>query len=412
MGKNMKNSGKSARANERKTSIILWLFGYHYIDVPRSLLEDFLNLCLRYGFNYYSIFIDEDARSVTLKVSSIELRNILTACRMWQIRVKVRSAHGMPIALSHFKGRWGLLVGAAMALCIFLLSQGVIWKIDVVGNHRLTGEEIARSLDEYGLSVGKRISRLNTDSIEQRVMINNDDIAWLSINISGTVARVEVLEVIDTELRDENKRSANLISNFDAQIVSVEAYTGFVAVKEGDFVRSGDLLVSGIHKEGKAPLRFSRASGTVLGKVVYTLEIEIPLVQEKKVTTGEKISKKTLIFFGKPIKFFSNYRNLPISYDIINYVYTFNPFSLGELPISLFVEEIYPYTSCEVEISEDEAMEQAYEVLRERIDAELPGAQILKKSLYGETFDGRYILKCTITAICNIARQVEFDVVN
>ena len=157
-------------------------------------------------------------------------------------------------------------------------------------------------------------------------------------------------------------------------------------------------------------LRFTRANGCVFGRVSTTFEVEIPLVQTQKVPTGEKITKKSLIFFGKSINFFTNYRNLPISYDIINYLYTLNPFSLGELPISISVDEYYPYEMVEVTISEQDAIEQAYEVLRQKIDSELPQAQILKKSLHGEIVDGKYVLKCTLTAICNIAKQVEFEV--
>ena len=66
----------------------------------------------------------------------------------------------------------------------------------------------------------------------------------------------------------------------------------------------------------------------------------------------------------------------------------------------------------EMEISEEEAIEQAYEELRKRVDEELPEAQILKKTLHGEIVDGKYVLKCTVTAVCNIAKQVEFEVLN
>ena len=41
-------------------------------------------------------------------------------------------------------------------------------------------------------------------------------------------------------------------------------------------------------------------------------------------------------------------------------------------------------------------MEQAYDMLRERIDYELPEAQILKKMLQGEIVDGKYVLKCML----------------
>ena len=101
---------------------------------------------------------------------------------------------------------------------------------------------------------------------------------------------------------------------------------------------------------------------------------------------------------------------MPITYDIINYIYSLNPFSLGELPISISVDEYYGYEMVDFQISEEEAIDQAYEMLRSMIDEELPEAQILKKSLQSDIVDGKYVLKCTVTAVCNIAKQVEFEV--
>lgn len=397
-------------AKRRHVSLFSKIFGYHTIVIPRLLFEQFLDLCMRYGFSYFDIRMDEEKKQVLVDVPSYQYKRIMTACRVWQIRVKTDSRHGLPERISRLGGRWGLLVGACVSIAIFCLSQSVIWRVDVIGNKRLSEAEIIETLSQHGMKVGDFKKNLNTDSIEQRIMINNDDIAWISINIMGTVASVEVREVIDTEIKDKETKPANLISRFDAQIVSLEVYAGFPCVKEGDFVRAGELIASGIYDSEKAPLRYSRASGSVYGRITHTFEIEIPLLQTKKVLTGEKTTKKSLIFFGKTINFFTNYRNLPASYDIINYVYTFNPFSLGELPISLSVDEYYAYEMCEVEISEEEAINQAYEVLRLRIDEELPEAQILKKSLHGEIVDGKYVLKCTVTAICNIAKQVEFEV--
>ena len=385
-------------------------FGYHTIVIPRMQCEQFFNLCIRYGLTYLDVRIDEEKKTVYIDVPSSQFKRIMTGCRMWQIRAKDEGAHGLPKRLSAYRHRWGLIAGVCVSILLFFLSQSVVWRIDVTGNERLSEREIIESLEENGIGVGDFIKKLDTDSIEQRVMINNDDIAWISVNISGNVAHVEVREVIDTEIREKETNPANLVSKFDAQIVSLEVYTGFPSVKEGDFVRAGELIASGIYNSEKGPIRYSRASGKVYGRVTESFRIEISLFQTKKVPTGEKISKKSLIFFGKSINFFTNYRNLPTSYDIINYVYTFNPFSLGELPVSISVDEYYAYEMREIELSENEAMEQAYEELRKRIDEELPEAQILKKTLHGEVVDGKYVLKCTVTAICNIAKQVEFEV--
>ena len=397
-------------ARRKRVSLFSEIFGYHTVVIPRLLCERFLDLCMRYGFSYFNIRFDEDGKRVFIDVPSGQYKRIMTACRVWQIRAKCVGRHGLPNKISKLRGRWGLLVGACVGLIIFCFAQSVIWRIDVIGNERLSKEEIVSALAENGISVGDFKKSINADFVEQSIMINNDDIAWMSINISGTVAKVEIREVIDTEIKEKDLKPANLVAKFDAQIVAIEVYSGFNSVKVGDFVRAGELVASGVSKSERGPVRYTRASGSIYGRVTHTFTVEIPLIQSRKVQTGEKISKKTINFFGKSIKLFINYRNLPINYDIINYVYTFNPFSLGELPISLSVDEYYGYEVVEIEISEEDAIEQAYEKLRLLIDEEMPEAQILKQSFVGEIVDGKYVLKCTVTAICNIAKQVEFEV--
>ncbi|MBR3845367.1 MAG: sporulation protein YqfD [Clostridia bacterium] len=393
-------------------SVFSEIFGSFEAIIPRPLCEAFLNLCMRYGFVYYGLRFEEDERYVRVTMPESERKRVLTACRMWQIRIRVVSRHGLPQRVRSLKGRWGLLAGAALSLLIYFTAQSVIWRVDVMGNDRLSAEYVRDILAEQGLCVGAKIREINKDSVEQRIMIERDDISWISIGIEGTVARVEIRETLDTDTSEKETKPANLVSRFDAQIVGMEVYSGFLSVKEGDFVRAGELLVSGIYKTEKAPLRFTRASGRILGRVEQSFTVEIPLVQAKKVLKNEKITKKTLIFFGKPIKLFTNYGNLPPTCDIINYLYTFDPFSLGELPIALSVEEYRPYEIRDIEISEDEAIEQAHAKLREIIDGALPDARILKKSVQGEFVDGKYVLKCELTAICDIAKQVELDVID
>lgn len=396
----------------RRRTVLSWVLGYYVLEMPREACETFMNMCMRYGFEHYGIEFDDERGKVYFTMPSSGRGKVLAACRVWRISVRVRQRRGLLALLSKYRGRWGILIGLVFSLALFVASQSVIWRIDVTGNEALSRESVIECLRENGMKIGDVISRVDANAVEQRVMINNDKISYVSINIIGTVASVEIRETIDTEISDEEKRPANLVSRFDAQIILVEAYTGFICVKEEDFVRAGELLVSGIYKTEKAPIRYTRASGKVFGRVNASFEVEIPLLQVEKVPTGEKIEKKTLIFFGNSIKLFINYRNLPSSCDIMNYEYALDPFSLGELPISIRVEQYLPYEMCEVTLSESEAIEQAYEELRARIDAQLPEAQILKKTLYGEFKDGKYILHCDLTAICNIAKQVEFELIS
>ena len=217
--KNKQENRKNHPQLRKKLGIVAQIMGNCVLEMPRAFLEDFLNICLRYGFYTYAVSIDEEARRAFVCVSMLDERNILTACRMWQIRVRVVSHHGFPRWLSLHRGRWGIAIGMALGIALFCLSQGVIWRVDIVGNSRLSDEHILSALAENGLEVGSRISKINKDSVEQRIMINDDGISWISIDISGTVAYVEVREVLDTEVLDKNTDPANLISKFNAQII-------------------------------------------------------------------------------------------------------------------------------------------------------------------------------------------------
>ncbi len=369
-----------------------------------------MNICMKYGFVYYGLKDDGDGR-ILITVPLASYKNVLCACRARKIAIRTVSRHGLLPTLSANRERSvGILVGALLSLLIFFLSQGVVWRIDVSGNENMTADEIVELLENSGLSVGSRISALETDVVEQRVMIGDERIAWISVNMTGTVASVQVREALLQDTADGAAKPANLVARLDGEIVGLEVYSGFCAVKEGDTVRAGQLLVSGISESANAPLRYTRAYGKVFARVTRDFEVKIPLTQTVKVPTGVKKERKTLNFFGKSIKLFINCGNLPSSCDIMNYEYTFDPFSLGELPVSVSTQVYLPYVEVETEIGADEAEQMAYEVLRDKMDAELGEAQILKKTLYGKISDGKYILVCRVVAICDIARTSEFEI--
>ena len=84
--------------------------------------------------------------------------------------------------------------------------------------------------------------------------------------------------------------------------------------------------------EGEA-LRLVRSSGSVFALCEQDFCISVPMKYDKKVYTGRKKIKKSLIFFEKEVKFFGNSRNLYASCDkidvgVINMVEEYSLFSL------------------------------------------------------------------------------------
>ena len=83
-----------------KVSLFAKIFGYHTIVIPRLLCERFLDLCMRYGFSYLNIRIDEGEKKVFIDVPSSQFKRIMTACRVWQIRAKCVGKRGLPNKIS------------------------------------------------------------------------------------------------------------------------------------------------------------------------------------------------------------------------------------------------------------------------------------------------------------------------
>ena len=51
-------------AERKKKTLLSHILGYYVIVLPRVALEEFLYLCMRYGFNYYGIRNDNEQKKL------------------------------------------------------------------------------------------------------------------------------------------------------------------------------------------------------------------------------------------------------------------------------------------------------------------------------------------------------------
>ena len=70
--------------------------------------------------------------------------------------------------------------------------------------------------------------------------------AWLAVNLSGSVARVEVKERTLPPTPTDPNRPSNIRAARDGRIIEFSVYGGEAAVQNGDAVTEGMLLVSGV----------------------------------------------------------------------------------------------------------------------------------------------------------------------
>jgi len=253
-------------------------------------------------------------------------------------------------------------------------------------------------------------AKMDIDALENRVLLYSDDISWISVNIVGTVANVEVREVEPIEPAPPSYAASNVVAARGGVIEWFEDIRGNVAVEIGEAVGEGDLLIGGLYaKEGK-PAHYTCAEGKVFARTAREFLIEIPLQYEKKTYTGRVFVEKYLIFFEKEVKFFANSGNSPTSCDTIDTVEYFQTWGEADLPVGIRTVRHYEYELVPTERSSEAADTMARDMLAARIDGEICEAMLVRKSTHTTLSDTALVLHATVECIENIAKIEEIKI--
>lgn len=372
--------------------------------------ETIMNMCMRHHLVYIRLRLDRKTDRVRFLCTPYTAGLIMQLCRSVGIRLTCDRQFGLPHIIHRYRKRYGIAVGAVIALAIVMISGQYIWDVRVSGNVRLSEDEVVTALEEQGLGVGSRISRLDVDSVENRLLIDSREISWVAVNLEGSVAMVEIRERLPEPIA-EPTAPANLVATRDGRIEQVEAYDGEVLVRAGQYVSRGELLVSGIVDSASIGWRYIRARGVVMARTLREIHVEIPMDYSEKNYTGKKRIDNSLIFFGKNIKLYKNTGFLDTTYDTICNVDRCCLFGDNRLPLWFCRTEYLEYVMSPARRTDEQAMELAYDELDAQIDQlTAQGATLLRKDIICQPGEAVYKLDCTLMLIENIAGTVEFQI--
>ena len=381
------------------------IFGTRRVFVPQNDSPSVLNVCMKYGFRYFKMGSLND--KIYFDCSYITASRISARCEEIGVKTEIGEPRGIPSLILRLRKRYGLILGGVLAVLIMISSKNYVWDIRVSGYEGLDTEAVVEELERCGFYQGSSLSNFSADELENLFLRRSDNIGWISVNMRGTVAYIEVLPKY-TPPKSEPKSPANVVAAHDGVIVEMITYSGLRMVEMGQAVREGDLLISGAYGEKTPGLHITRASGRVMAKTFRTFSVEIPLEYEQKIETGRVFCEKFVIFFGNEIKVFSNYRNLGATcVKIIEESET--SFFGSPVPMTIRDEIYREYNTVKLQRTENEAKLEALEKLNELIKNELGDAEILKRSENVRFTESSCILECEIVCIEDIARSAEFS---
>ncbi len=383
---------------------LIFIFGYTRFSFPSEYAAAVAELCRRQRRVYRNFTFDGD--KATAEIPFFFSAAFEKACRAEGIPVEADSRRGLPALVIRYRRRYGVFIGVFIFLFLTFFSGRLLWDVRVEGNTRLSDREVVAILEECGLSVGMAVEGIETPDIETRALIYSEDIAWISINLLGSVAEVHIIE--DDGLEKEDVLGSDIVAERGGVIEWLEDIRGYQAVEIGQRVEAGDLLLSGTYpSEEGMPERYTTPRGRVYARTERDFSVSVPYEYEKKEYTGREKCEKYFIFFKKEVKFFENCGNLYGECDTIDTVEYFELPGGVLLPFGVRTVRRFEYGTVSAKRSRESAMELAIYILRCKMDGEVPEGTLMKKSLGGSFTEEGYELVCKAEYIENIARYGE-----
>ncbi|MBQ2726408.1 MAG: sporulation protein YqfD [Clostridia bacterium] len=380
--------------------------GWRWLTIPYSSRQQVMDCLFRCGLTFRDQRIHPDG-SVTVKLR----RRDAAVLEKYggELEYSLSEEHGLPVLVRFLRFRCGLLLGFVMMAVWLFYSSRLIWDVRVTGNTETPTEEIVSLLEELGCGVGDYYPGISFNDVHAWYLAMQDDISWLSVYMNGTVAEVQVREMRKDERHlPEKGVCADVVAEQYGVVEEVHVISGTAAVKAGDTVVPGQILISGITELKEGELLYEYAEGEVICRTFSVIRAEVPAEREAKRYTGREKTDFSIKFFKKSLNLFRKGGIDAATCDTINMMEQVCPFGMNPLPVWIYRTVYREYELVTETIPADDAAAEAMLELSGKIKDETEGAELVSREVTEEFEDGICRITCLLYLRRDNGRTEEF----
>ena len=343
--------------------------GYVNVIIEGFYIEKIINICKKDKISLLNIK-REKSTLIHVDIPVGEFKEVAKIVKKNKCRIKIKHKKGLPFLLNKYRKRKVFAIALIIVVIALISLAQFIWNIEVVGNDKISVDEILNIAKEEGLDIGKLKGKVDLKNVVEHIRLERADISWVGIKASGTNVKIEIVEsdlapeVIDPE------EYCNIVASKDAMIDKVHAQNGTIQVKEGDVVKKGTTLVAGWLEGKYTGTRYVHATGSVIGKVWYSEKAKVYYKQKIRKQTGNSEKKYSININNFAINFYKRLSKFEI-YDTIGAEKKLKISSNFYLPFKMIENTNYEIIEEEMELTKDEAKKQAVNEAKQRLDSEI-----------------------------------------
>lgn len=367
----------------------------YLVEIEGRNVYDFLKRLIKEKIEIEKIEY-KDIHHILIVISKEDYKKIKK--KKTTYKIKIKKTYGPSFLKKYLKEHMIFFISLLSSFLFLLLLSNRITEVEVIHSNSKIRTLLLEILEKEGINEGKFVKNFDSiENIKKNILEKyKDKIEWLEIKRTGTKYTVRVEERILTENEFDNT-ATDIVSNSYAIIKSIKATKGDIIKNKEDYVKPGDVLITGNIKLNEESKTLTHAMGEVYGEVWYQVTVEYPYFYEEVKETGRKKEVYVLNLLNKKIELTTKpYKDKKANIKTI--------LKHNLLPISFTKESQKEVTIKKENLTKEKANKKAIEEIRKKVEGNLKEKEhiISIKKLKVEENNSKIILEAFVTVYKNI----------
>ena len=248
--------------------------------------EKLLNAARQQGISFSRVK-REKSRSLLMRCSEKDYEAFRPLAQEKGFEISEAQPVGILRLEKRLAKRIGLWAGALIVLGLLIWALGYVWEVRVENAGAYLGE-VRTFLDELGVRPGIRRSGVNLSDLRGKLEWRLPTVKWVRTEWQGVSLVVRLEEGVPPPEIASNEGTGDVVAASDGLIQRITTYAGTPAVKEGDFVKAGQILIRGEERGKDSTAHPVRARGEVIARQWVSVVTRVPIMETASEPTGRK----------------------------------------------------------------------------------------------------------------------------
>ena len=278
---------------------------FYKIKIEGKDVKRFIRMLYRSGIYFEEISLDRGSAYIKVdKDNYKKLKDVKTS-----YNIEVIELFGISKFKHLIKTNFIFLIFTALGIFLLYFLSNIIFDVEVIHNDKYIRELLYSELDKYNIKKFNFVKKYEYVQKVKNEILNNykNDIEWLEIERVGTLYNIRVDKRIINNIKQDGQ-NRHVVAKKNGIIMRIVAEKGEIVKKVYDYVRAGDIIISGDIYKNKEVIGQTSASGDVYAEVWYKVKVEMPISYKEEALTGRSKKVINVSFLDKNINIFDFHR--------------------------------------------------------------------------------------------------------